>query len=178
MLIEFQTKNYKPKDALKEVIDKKLQRLDKYFEDDVTIKVAMRESNDREKMELTIFLGGTVLRSEVSGKRGGETMYDLIDLAIPKLERQIIKYHRILTSKSKKVRQREIAETIREEEKKTSEIVRRKSFDLAPMDEIEAMAELEMVGHSFFVFLNKSSEKVNVIYKRNDGNYGIIEANV
>ena len=76
------------------------------------------------------------------------------------------------------MRQREIAETIREEEKKTSEIVRTKSFDLAPMDEIEAMAELEMVGHSFFVFLNKGSEKVNVIYKRNDGNYGIIEANV
>ena len=177
MRIDFQTKNYKPKDSLKEVIEKKVARLDKYFDDDVTIKVAMRESNEREKMELTIFLGGTVLRSEVSGKRGGETMYDLIDLALPKLERQIVKYHTILASKSKKVRQREIAETIKEE-KKTSGIVRTKSFDLAPMDEIEAMAELEMIGHSFYVFLNKSSEKVNVIYKRNDGNYGIIEANV
>ena len=178
MLIDFQTKNYKPTDNLKEVIDKKLQRFDKYFDDDVTIKVAMRESNDREKMELTIFIGGTVLRSEVSGKRGGETMYGLIGLAIPKLERQIVKFHKIIASKSKKFRQREIAEGIKEEEKKTSEIVRTKTYDLTPMDEIEAMAELEMVGHSFYVFLNKTSEKVNVIYKRNDGNYGIIEANV
>ena len=178
MLVDFQTKNYKPKDTLKEVIEKKLSRLDKYFEDDVTVKVAMRESNDREKMELTIFLGGTVLRSEVSGKRGGETMYDLIDLALPKLERQIVKYHTILARTSKKVRQRELADTIKEEEKKTNAIVRTKSFELQPMDEIDAMAELEMIGHSFYVFLNKSTEKVNVIYKRNDGNYGILEANV
>ena len=178
MLVDFQTKNYKPKDTHKEVNEKKLSRLDKYIEDDVTVKVAMRESNDREKMELTIFLGGTVLRSEVSGKRGGETMYDLIDLALPKLERQIVKYHTILASKSKKVRQRELADTIKEEEKKTNAIVRTKSFELQPMDEIDAMAELEMIGHSFYVFLNKSTEKVNVIYKRNDGNYGIIEANV
>ena len=65
MRIDYQTKNYKPKDTLKDVIEKKVQKLDKYFDDDVTVKVAMRESNDREKMELTIFLGGTVLRSEV-----------------------------------------------------------------------------------------------------------------
>ena len=178
MRIDYQTKNYKPKDTLKDVIEKKVQKLDKYFDDDVTVKVAMRESNDREKMELTIFLGGTVLRSEVSGKRGGETMYDLIDLALPKLERQIVKFHKILASKRRKGRRMAVGEDIKEEEKKTNEIVRTKSFDLAPMDEIEAMAELEMVGHSFFVFLNKASGKVNVIYKRNDGNYGIIEANV
>ncbi len=177
MRIDFQSKNYKPKDTLKDVIDKKIQRLDKYFDEDVTIKVMMRESKDRETMELTIFLGSAVLRSEVTGETG-QTMYDLIDLAIPKLEKQIKKHHTILASKSKKFRQKEIVENIKEEEKKTSEIVRTKSFELSPMDEIEAMAELEMIGHSFYVFLNKTSEKVNVIYKRNDGNYGIIEANV
>ena len=177
MRIDFQSKNYKPKDTLKDVIDKKIQRLDKYFDEDVTIKVMMRESKDRETMELTIFLGSAVLRSEVTGETG-QTMYDLIDLAIPKFEKQIKKHHTILASKSKKFRQKEIVENIKEEEKKTSEIVRTKSFELSPMDEIEAMAELEMIGHSFYVFLNKTSEKVNVIYKRNDGNYGIIEANV
>lgn len=177
MRIDFQSKNYKPKDTLKDVIDKKIQRLDKYFDEDVTIKVMMRESKDRETMELTIFLGSAVLRSEVTGETG-QTMYDLIDLAIPKLEKQIKKHHTILASKSKKFRQKEIVENIKEEEKKTSEIVKTKSFELSPMDEIEAMAELEMIGHSFYVFLNKTSEKVNVIYKRNDGNYGIIEANV
>ncbi len=177
MRIDFQSKNYKPKDTLKDVITKKVGRLDKYFDEDVTIKVMMRESKDRETMELTIFLGSAVLRSEVTGETG-QTMYDLIDLAIPKLEKQIKKHHTILASKSKKFRQKEIVENIKEEEKKTSEIVRTKSFELSPMDEIEAMAELEMIGHSFYVFLNKTSDKVNVIYKRNDGNYGIIEANV
>lgn len=176
MRIDYQTKNYKAKDSLKEVIDKKVQRLDKYFDEDVTIKVLMRETKDTETMELTIFLGSAVLRSEVTGEVG-QTMYDLIDIAIPKLEKQIKKHHTILASKSKKFRQKEIVESIKNEEKQTSEIVRTKSFDLTAMDEIEAMAELELVGHSFYVFLNKNTNKVNVIYKRNDGNYGIIEAN-
>ena len=159
------------------MIDKKIQRLDKYFDEDVTVKVMMRESKNIETMELTIFLGSTVLRAEVSGEVG-QTMYDLIDIVIPKLEKQIKKHHTILASKSKKFRQKVIVENIKAEEKQTSEIVRTKSFDLTAMDEIEAMAELELIGHSFYVFLNKATDKVNVIYKRNDGNYGIIEANV
>ena len=177
MRIDYQSKNYKAKESLKEVIDKKIQRLDKYFDEDVTVKVMMRESKNIEKMELTIFLGSTVLRAEVSGEVG-QTMYDLIDIVIPKLEKQIKKHHTILASKSKKFRQKVIVENIKAEEKQTSEIVRTKSFDLTAMDEIEAMAELELIGHSFYVFLNKATDKVNVIYKRNDGNYGIIEANV
>ena len=177
MRIDYQSKNYKAKESLKEVIDKKIQRLDKYFDEDVTVKVMMRESKNIETMELTIFLGSTVLRAEVSGEVG-QTMYDLIDIVIPKLEKQIKKHHTILASKSKKFRQKVIVENIQAEEKQTSEIVRTKSFDLTAMDEIEAMAELELIGHSFYVFLNKATDKVNVIYKRNDGNYGIIEANV
>lgn len=177
MRIEYQTKNYKAKDSLKEVVDKKIQRLDKYFDEDVTVKVMMRETKDVETMELTIFLGNAVLRAEVTGEVG-QTMYDLIDIAVPKLEKQIKKHHTILASKSKKFRQKELVESLKTEEKQTSEIVRTKSFDLVAMDEIEAMAELELVGHSFYVFLNKTTDKVNVIYKRNDGNYGIIEANV
>ncbi len=177
MRIDYQSKNYKAKESLKEVIDKKIQRLDKYFDEDVTVKVMMRESKNIETMELTIFLGSTVLRAEVSGEVG-QTMYDLIDIVIPKLEKQIKKHHTILASKSKKFRQIVIVENIKAEEKQTSEIVRTKSFDLTAMDEIEAMAELELIGHSFYVFLNKATDKVNVIYKRNDGNYGIIEANV
>ncbi len=177
MRIDFQSKNYKAKDSLKEVIEKKIQRLDKYFDDDVTVKVMMRESKNIETMELTIFLGSTVLRAEVSGEVG-QTMYDLIDIVLPKLEKQIKKYHTILASKSKKFRQKALVETIKAEEKQVNEVVRTKSFDLVAMDEDEAMAELELVGHSFFVYLNKNTHKVNVIYKRNDGNYGNIEANV
>ena len=177
MIIDYQTKNYTAKDNLKEVIDKKIQRLGKYFDDDVKIKVMMKETKDVETMELTIFLGGTVLRAEVSGEKG-QTMYDLIDLVLPKLEKQIKRHHTIIASKSKKFRQKEIVEAIKSEEKETNGIVRVKSFDLEPMDEIEAIAELEMIGHSFYLFRNKATEKVNVIYKIIYGNYGMIEANV
>ena len=104
MRIDYQSKNYKAKESLKEVIDKKIQRLDKYFDEDVTVKVMMRESKNIETMELTIFLGSTVLRAEVSGEVG-QTMYDLIDIVIPKLEKQIKKHHTILASKSKKFSQ-------------------------------------------------------------------------
>lgn len=176
MRIDYQTKNYKAKESLKAIIDKKLQRLDKYFDDDVDMKVMMRETKDIETMELTIYLGGTMLRAEVSGQIG-QTMYDLIDIVIPKLEKQIKKHHTILASKSKKFRQKEIVESIKTEEKQTSSIVRVKSYDLKPMNDLDAMAEIEMLGHSFYVFLNKDTNKVNVMYKRNDGNYGIIEAN-
>ena len=175
MFIDFQSKNYKPKDALKEVIEKKINRLGKYFDEDVSVKVMMKETKNIETLELTIVLGSVVLRAEVSGSPG-QTMYELIDIAIPKLEKQIKKHHSIIASKSKKFRQKEIAKNIKEEEKKTSEIVRTKSYSLEAMTDIEAMAELELVGHSFYVFLNKDTEKVNVLYKRNDGNYGIIEA--
>ena len=156
-------------------IDKKIQRLDKYFDEDVTIKVMMKETREIETMELTIFLGSTLLRAEVVGEIG-QTMYDLIDLAIPKLEKQIKKLHTIIASKSKKFRHKELVENIKAEEKQANQIVRTKSYDLTAMNENEAMEELELVGHSFYVFLNKHSSKVNVIYKRNDGNYGIIEA--
>ena len=175
MRIDFQTKSYKAKEGLKDVIGKKLERLDKFFEDEVTVKVMMKESKKIETMELTVHLDRTVLRAEVSGAPG-ETMYDLVDLVIPKLEKQIVKHHKILASKSKKFRQKVLIETMKEEEEFIRGIVRKKSFALDPMTEAEALEELELVGHNFFVFLNKESSLVNVLYKRNDGDYGIIEA--
>ena len=174
MRIDFQTKNYTAKEGLKDVIAKKLERLDKFFDDEAAIRVMMKESKKVETIELTIFLDRTVLRSEVSGSPD-ETMYNLIDLAIPKLEKQIVKHHKIIASKSKKFRQKAIVETIKAEEEAVRSIVRKKTYTLSPMFESEALEELELLGHSFFVFLNKETEQVNVLYKRNDGDYGIIE---
>lgn len=174
MRIDFQTKNYTAKEGLKDIITKKLERLDKYFDELVTIKVMMKEAKKIESLELTIFLDKAVLRAEVIGAPE-ETMYNLIDLAIPKLEKQIIKHHKIIASKSKKFRHKELVETIKAETEAAKSVVRKKVYELEPMSESEALEELELVGHSFFVFLNKENDSVSVLYRRNDGDYGIIE---
>ena len=174
MIIDYQTKNYTAKDNLKEVIDKKIQRLGKYFDDDVKIKVMMKETKDVETMELTIFLGGTVLRAEVSGEKG-QTMYDLIDLVLPKLEKQIIKHREKVAARFKKFRIKDLAEPAAAPVEKARSVVRRKEYTLTPMTVEDAVEELELVGHSFYVFDNKATGRVSVLYRRNDGDYGLIE---
>ncbi len=105
-------------------------------------------------------------------------MYSNIDLALPKLEKQIIRHHKKIESKSKKFRAKDIAPEVIEaddaaEDEKT--LVRSKHFTLIPMSIDDAIEELELLGHAFYVFLNKSTNSVNVLYNRNDGNYGLIE---
>ncbi len=173
MRIEFIGKNYNASEKLKDVITKKVDRLDKFFEDDTKVKVLLKEANDVFTLELTIILDGVVMRSEVSS----DNMYNNIDVALPKLEKQIIKHRTKLMSKSKKFRIKELDMNYAPpaEEKKSS-LVRSKSYELTPMTIEDAIDELELVGHSFYVFENKATKNVNVLYKRNDGDYGLIEA--
>lgn len=180
MKIEYLTKNYDASDKLKAVIDKKIQKLDKFFEDDTRIKVALKKGNTRSTedmytLELTIMLDSAVLRAEVTS----DNMYNNIDLAIPKLEKQIIRHHKKLESKSKKFRTKDLSfvpeEEIVEEENDEKSVVRSKCYTLIPMSIDDAIEELELVGHNFYVFLNKSTNSINVLYVRNDGNYGLIE---
>ncbi|MCX4312292.1 MAG: ribosome-associated translation inhibitor RaiA [Clostridia bacterium] len=178
MTIEYLCKNYDASDKLKSVIDKKVQKLDKFFDDDTRIKIALKKGNTRSTddlytLELTILLDSTVLRAEVTS----DNMYNNIDLAIPKLEKQIIRHHKKLESKSKKFRARDMSfeEPIAEEKPEEKMLVRSKCYTLSPMSVDDAIEELELIGHNFFVFLNKSTGSINVLYVRNDGNYGLIE---
>lgn len=173
MKIEFLTKNYSPSDKLKDVVTRKVERLDKFFEDDTKIKVLLKKANDVETMELTIVLGSTVMRAEVAGGN----MYDNIDIVLPKLEKQIIK-HRGKLSQSKKMRMPEPTEPVSNEKEESHGVVRSKTYRLTPMTVEDAVEELELVGHSFYVFSNKETGDVNVLYKRNDGDYGLIETKV
>ena len=102
MIIEFLSKNYTPVDKLKDLIDKKVQRLDKFFvDDDTKIKVCMKQVKENTyTLELTIVLDNNVMRAEVTS----DNMYNNIDIALPKLEKQIIKHHKKLMSRSKKIR--------------------------------------------------------------------------
>ena len=173
MRIEFLTKNYNASDKLKDVITKKVDRLDKFFDDDVRVKIMLKEANDVQTLELTVMLDGIVMRAEVSSGN----MYDNIDLALPKLEKQIIKHRSKLMSKSKKFRIKELSTdyTPPAEQEKSHGVVRSKTFELSPMTVEDAIDELELLGHTFFVFCNKGTKAVNVVYKRNDGDYGLIE---
>lgn len=170
MRIEFLTKNYNAGEKLKEIIERKIERLNKFFEDDTKVKVMLKEANNVYTLEITI-IDGTVMRAEVSS----DNMYDNIDSALPKLEKQIVKHHTKLSSKSKKLRAKEdfVFAAAAEEKKRT--VVKAKSYELSPMTVDDSIEELELVGHSFYVFLNKATNQVNVLYKRNDGDYGLIE---
>lgn len=179
MTIEYLCKNYDASDKLKSVIDKKVQKLDKFFDDDTRIKIALKKGNTRSTddlytLELTIRLDGTVLRAEVTS----DNMYNNIDLALPKLEKQIIRHHKKLESKSKKLRAKDWSVPQEAEDEDLPEektVVRSKCYTLSPMSIDDAIEELELVGHNFYVFLNKSTNSINVLYVRNDGNYGLIE---
>ena len=177
MNIEYLCKNYDASDKLKSIIDKKVQKLDKFFDDDTRIKIGLKKGNTRNTddlytLELTIMLDGAIMRAEVTT----DNMYSNIDLAIPKLEKQIIRHHKKIESKTKKLRIKDfsaIPDDIPEEEERT--LVRSKCYTLIPMSVDDAIEELELIGHNFYVFLNKATNSINVLYVRNDGNYGLIE---
>jgi len=174
MDIKFVARNYKISDKLKEIIEKKLSKLEKYFNKNVDVKVNCTEEGDGSicKLEVTINSSGLYIRSEVTS----DNMYNNIDLALPKLERQIVKNTKRYKNKFAEKPAIETFEYIEEEpEQLSSKIVKKKSFELDPISVEDAQAYMEAVGHSFYVFLNGESGEINILYKRNDGNLGLIE---
>ena len=171
MEIKYIAKNYKISDKLKDVIEKKLSKLEKYFNKDVEIKVSCIEQNDNCKLEITINSAGLFIRSEVTS----DNMYNNIDLAMPKLERQIVKNNQKFKNKfaERSFDAYEFLEEAPVEKKKN--VVKKKSFELAPISIEDAEAYMDAVGHDFYVFLNGETGEVNVLYRRNDGNLGLIE---
>jgi putative sigma-54 modulation protein len=176
MITDFVTKNYHLDEKLKELIGKKLERLDKYFDSDTNIRLLLKTTTtDVYSLELTIFLeNNVVLRSEVTGR----DMYANIDQAIPPLEKQIIKHRSKLASKSKKFKDKAVSDEAAAAIEKHRGVVKSKNYILTPMTVEDAIEEQELIGHSFFVFLNKATGNVSILYKRNDGDYGLIDTQV
>jgi len=172
MEIKYIAKNYKISDKFKDILEKKLSKIEKYFDKDVDVKVSCTEQNDRCKLELTINSSGLFLRSEVES----DNMYNNIDNALPKLEKQIIKSNKKYKSKFAEKANFDTFEFLDEAPKIESyKVVKTKTFELDPISVEDAEAYMEAVGHNFYVFLNGESGEINVIYKRNDGNLGLIE---
>ncbi len=166
--------------ALREYVEKKVSKLEKYFDtipsSDVHVKLSVL--NNDQKVEITIPMPKLLLRAEEKHA----DMYAAIDLVIEKLERQIRKHKTKVNRKfrgddSLKYMFKNELEPLAEEDFSEDEIevVRTKRFDLKPMDAEEAILQMDMLGHSFFVFSSSISGFTNVVYKRKDGRYGLIE---
>ena len=161
-------------EAINDYIVDKISKIEKYFDDDDTIeaKVLISAKGKDEKVEVTIWSGKYNVRAE----EVHNDLYAAIDLVVDKLERQLKKYKSKLTSK--RAPRGEITAEIEEYfEEDEQTIVRRKEIFLKPIDEEEAITQMELLGHSFFVLKNVDTDKINVVYKRKDGDYGVIEAN-
>ena len=162
-------------DAINDYITSKVSKLEKYLDDndEVEAKALISTRGKDQKVEVTIWSGKYNIRAE----EVNPDLYAAIDLVVDKLERQFKKYRGKLTNKrvaKEDYPPVEIEEYFEDEEQK---VVRRKEVYLKPVDEEEAITQMELLGHSFFVFKNVDTNKINVVYKRNDGDYGIIEAN-
>ncbi|MFC4777802.1 ribosome hibernation-promoting factor, HPF/YfiA family [Paenibacillus sp. GCM10023252] len=166
-------------DALKDYAEKKLSRLEKYFDAPITSEttVTLAVTKGNHSVEVTIPLRGVMLRAEDKSP----DMYASIDNVVEKLERQIRKHK---TKVNRKFRYDGGIRTLFKEEgsavrvldeEDELEVVRTKRHAIKPMDIEEAILQMNMVGHSFFVFSNVDSKEISVVYKRDDGKYGLIE---
>ena len=160
-------------DSIRNYIEEKLSKLDKYFEnpDEITASVLVRESGINDKVEVTIPIKTTILRAEVSTK----DLYEAIDLVVEKLERQIRKNKTRMNKINKESIVAFIDFEITEEEKREDTVVKRKTVEMKPMSEEEAILQMNLIGHDFFIFKNSATDEVSVLYRRNDGQYGIID---
>ena len=159
--------------SIKEYINEKLGRLDKYFENpkDIECKVLIKVKNQEQIIEVTVPTSKFTLRAE----ERHEDLYAATDLVIDKLEGQIRKNKDKIGRKYRDVPKFEMNMDFEiEEEFEEAKLVKRKDIEMKPMDEEEALIQIELLNHDFFVFKNIDEECVSVLYRRKDGTYGII----
>ncbi len=183
MKIMIYGKNIDVTPALKEYANEKVSKIGKYFNGEPKeANVSMEVEKDRHIVEVTAYINGIILR----GEEETHDMYASIDGVIEKLERQVHKYKtkiqkKIIEKKQefkeeyKEERTEEVFQGLEREAEYRPRVVRTKKFAIKPMDIEEAIMQMDLLGHDFFVFSNANTEEVNVVYKRKDGNYGLIE---
>ena len=173
MRITVSGKNIEVTNALRSTVEKKMSKLEKYFNPDVEAHATLSVEKNRQIVEVMISVGGILLRAE----EAHDDMYASIDIVVDKLEGQIRKQKTKLQRRNhmESLRFQFIPDFNEEEPSEESKIVRTKRFAIKPMSAEEAVLQMELLGHSFFVYENDEDGDVNVVYKRKDGNYGLIE---
>ena len=177
MLVTFNTKDFKVSDKTLESMESKLhRRFDKYFtgqEDEPTFYVKLTQQKKlKEKVELTLPYRGYQLRAEVADKDG---IIAALDKGLDIMERQISKCKTKLSRNKHQAADAPASSIDFEEEPATYTVVKTKQYELKPMDVQEAVLNMNMLGHNFYMFHNVENGKTSVIYRRNDGDYGLIE---
>ena len=159
--------------GLKAAVEDKIGKLEKYFTPDTEVHVTLSVEKDRQKIEVTIPVKGSIIRSE----QVSSDMYVSIDLVEEVIERQLRKYKNKLIDKHQEGGSFNVEFVEQEEEPADGEIkiVRTKRFGIKPMFPEDACVQMELLGHNFFVFCNAETDEVNVVYKRKDNTYGLIE---
>lgn len=157
------------RDSFKEKVEKKLSKLDRFFEDDARVVVTVTSEQSRETVEVAVTAKNMFCRAEKSAPDRSEAL----DLCVDALFKQIVRNKSKLT---RRVRAGAFEEPISEDipAEEEYELVRIKRFPVKPMDVQEAILQMNMTGHSFYVFRNEAQE-INVVYRRSDGGYGLIE---
>lgn len=165
-------KNIDVTQGLKTAVEDKIGKLEKYFNPDTEVHVTLSVEKERQKIEVTIPVKGNIIRSE----QVSNDMYVSIDLVEEVIERQLKKY------KNKIIAQKQSASFFKKDfiekeymDDEEIQIIRTKKFDIKPMYPEDACIQMELLGHSFYVFCNAETDQVNVVYKRKGNTYGLIE---
>jgi len=168
-------KNITITDGIKQALENKFSKFNKYFDrDDVSGRVVCRTYPIGTKLEITIFTPHMIFRAEATD----QDLYNAMDIAVNKLDGQFRKLKTRMDRRNKP----SLAEAIvldnieKEEDKEDDEVVRTKSIYLEPMNVEEAITRMNAIDHDFFVYLDEDDERISVVYRRLDGGYGIIEA--
>jgi putative sigma-54 modulation protein len=160
--------------GLRTAIEQKLGKLERYFTPETDIIVTLSVEKERQKIEVTIPLKGTIIRSE----QVSDDMYVSIDLVEEVIERQLRRYKKKIIDKHQEGSgyfSTDLFDVPADEDSNEIKIVRTKRFGMKPMFPEDACVQMELLGHAFFVFQNAETDEVNVVYKRKDGSYGLIE---
>lgn len=164
-------------DGLRDAVIKKVSKLSKYFPEDTEVRTVLSVQKNNHIAEITIPFKGIIFRAE----EVSDDMYVSIDRVVDKIEKQILKHKAKLKNRfgSNESIRFEIPpayeEAKGEEEEGSFEIVKTKRFPIKPMSPEEAILQMNLLGHNFFVFTNADTDTINVVYKRKDGKYGLIE---
>lgn len=165
-------KNIDVTEGLRNAVQDKIGKLEKYFTADTEVHVTLSVEKERQKIEVTIPVKGNIIRSE----QVSNDMYVSIDLVEEIIERQLKKYKNKIVDKKQSAgffQQEYLDKEYMEEE--DVKIIRTKKFDIKPMYPEDACVQMELLGHNFFVFCNAETDQVNVVYKRKGNTYGLIE---
>ena len=169
-------KNIDVTEGLKAHVEEKIGKLEKYFTPDTEVHVTLSVEKERQKIEVTIPVKGSIIRSE----QVSNDLYVSIDLVEEIIERQLKKYKKKLIDKEQDAaaffKQEYVEKDFMDEEE--VKIIRSKKFDIKPMYPEDACVQMELLGHNFYVFVNAETDQVNVVYKRKGNTYGLIEPEV